>query len=178
MSGSFEAVRWNACAHRPYFCLYSHQEGVLAEQSQTPREKSPLPEAQRGLTRDTPSRRTASLTHYRLSYSGPRTEGLSTADQPQKEKSTAEALEFTHAHKPCWLVACLTSQQHASVFQRWICSDNCTCCHTETEVAKSILPKHRGHMCLSTHVVVRDGQVCYVSMGNLVSMLVDIYLYM
>ena len=33
------------------------------------------------------------------------------------------------------LVACLTSQQHASVSQGRICSDNFTCCHTETEVA-------------------------------------------
>ena len=32
-------------------------------------------------------------------------------------------------------VACLTSQQHASVSQGRICSDMCTCCHTETEVA-------------------------------------------
>ena len=32
-------------------------------------------------------------------------------------------------------VGCLTSQQHASVSQGWICSDNCTCCHTEMEVA-------------------------------------------
>ena len=35
----------------------------------------------------------------------------------------------------CWLVACLTSQQHASVSQEQICTDNSTCCHTETEVA-------------------------------------------
>ena len=35
----------------------------------------------------------------------------------------------------CWLVGCLTSQHHASVSQRRICSDNCTCCHTEIEVA-------------------------------------------
>ena len=37
----------------------------------------------------------------------------------------------------CWclLVGCLTSQQHASVSQRRICSDKCTCCRTETEVA-------------------------------------------
>ena len=35
----------------------------------------------------------------------------------------------------CLLVGCLTSQQHASVSQGRICSDNCTCCHTETEVA-------------------------------------------
>ena len=33
-----------------------------------------------------------------------------------------------------WLVACLTSQQHASVSQGRICSDNFTCCHTEIEV--------------------------------------------
>ena len=32
-------------------------------------------------------------------------------------------------------VGCLTSQQHASVSQRRICSDNFTCCHTEKEVA-------------------------------------------
>ena len=30
---------------------------------------------------------------------------------------------------------CLTSQQHASVSQTRICSDNCTCFHTETEAA-------------------------------------------
>ena len=33
----------------------------------------------------------------------------------------------------CWLVACLTSQQHASVSQGRICTDNFTCCHTEIE---------------------------------------------
>ena len=30
---------------------------------------------------------------------------------------------------------CLMSQQHASVSQGWIYSDNCMCCHTEIEVA-------------------------------------------
>ena len=36
----------------------------------------------------------------------------------------------------CFLfVGCLTSQQHASVSQGRICSDNFTCCHTEIEVA-------------------------------------------
>ena len=30
----------------------------------------------------------------------------------------------------CWFAA-LTFQQHASVSQGRICSDNCTCCHTE-----------------------------------------------
>ena len=32
-------------------------------------------------------------------------------------------------------VGCLTSQQHASVTQGRICSNNITCCHTEIEVA-------------------------------------------
>ena len=36
----------------------------------------------------------------------------------------------------CLLVGCSTFQHHASVFQGRICSDNCTCCHTEIEVAK------------------------------------------
>ena len=35
----------------------------------------------------------------------------------------------------CWLVGCLTSQQHASVSQGRICSDNFTCCYTEIEGA-------------------------------------------
>ena len=34
------------------------------------------------------------------------------------------------------LVGCLTSQQHVSVSQGRICSDNFTCCHTEIEVAE------------------------------------------
>ena len=33
------------------------------------------------------------------------------------------------------VVGCLTSQQHASISQGRICSDNSTCCHTEKEVA-------------------------------------------
>ena len=33
------------------------------------------------------------------------------------------------------MVGCLTSQQHASVSQGRICSDNFTCCHTEIKVA-------------------------------------------
>ena len=35
----------------------------------------------------------------------------------------------------CWLLACLTSQQHTSVSQGRICTDNFTCCHTEIQVA-------------------------------------------
>ena len=39
----------------------------------------------------------------------------------------------------CLLVGCLTSQQHASVSQGRICTDNFTCCHTEIEVADPTL---------------------------------------
>ena len=46
---------------------------------------------------------------------------------------------YTHVQcvdgEVCWLVGCLTSQQHASVSQGRICSDNCTCCHTGIESA-------------------------------------------
>ena len=35
----------------------------------------------------------------------------------------------------CLLVGCLTSQQHASVSQGLISTDNFTCCHSEIEVA-------------------------------------------
>ena len=37
--------------------------------------------------------------------------------------------------KRCLFVGCLTSQQHASVSQRRICSNKFTCCRTEIEVA-------------------------------------------
>ena len=44
----------------------------------------------------------------------------------------------------CLFVGCLRSQQHASVSQGRICSDNFTCCHTEIEVADqlSTSPSH------------------------------------
>ena len=35
----------------------------------------------------------------------------------------------------CLFVVCLTSQQHATVSQGRVCSDNFTCCHTEAEDA-------------------------------------------
>ena len=44
-------------------------------------------------------------------------------------------LPFSYFPCVCLLVACLTSQQHASVSPGRICSDNFTCCHTEIEVA-------------------------------------------
>ena len=39
----------------------------------------------------------------------------------------------------------LTSQQHASVSQEWICSDNFTCCHTEIEVANQTFHLTQSH---------------------------------
>ena len=50
MSGSFESMRLNDCVHRLDLGLYSHPkefEGMESEPMLTPREKSPLPEAQR-----------------------------------------------------------------------------------------------------------------------------------
>ena len=38
----------------------------------------------------------------------------------------------------CLLVGCLTSQQHASVSQGRICTDNFTCCHSEIAVVDQI----------------------------------------
>ena len=45
----------------------------------------------------------------------------------------------------CWLVGCLTSQQHASVSQGRICTDNFTCCHTEIEVADQTFHLTQSH---------------------------------
>ena len=42
---------------------------------------------------------------------------------------------YVHTFHVCLLVGCLTSQQHASVSEGRICSDNFTCCHIEIEVA-------------------------------------------
>ena len=50
----------------------------------------------------------------------------------QKGENMKNILRYQWA---CLLVACLTSQQQASVSQGRICSDNFTCCHTEIEVA-------------------------------------------
>ena len=44
-----------------------------------------------------------------------------------------------------WLIACLTSQQHAGVSQGRICSNNSTCCHTEIEVAEQTFYLTQSH---------------------------------
>ena len=41
----------------------------------------------------------------------------------------------TYLEKELFFVGCLMPQQHAAVSQGRICSDNCTCCHAETEAA-------------------------------------------
>ena len=67
---------------------------------------------------------------------------------PQKTQPTPYTRKHNQHHTPenttntipqktkvCLLVGCLTSQQHASVSQGRICTDNFTCCHTEIEAA-------------------------------------------
>ena len=50
--------------------------------------------------------------------------------QRQRERERERERE-----RVCLFVGCLTSQQHASVSQGRICTDNFTCCHTEREAA-------------------------------------------
>ena len=45
----------------------------------------------------------------------------------------------------CWLVGCLTSQQHAGVSQGRICTANFMCCHTEIEVADQTFSLTQSH---------------------------------
>ena len=73
--------------------------------------------------------------HWRPTTSHP----LRTSNLPQTESSfssrRSEWYKRTDCLFVCLLVGCLTSQQHASVSQGRICSDNFTCCHTEIEAA-------------------------------------------
>ena len=55
--------------------------------------------------------------------------GWGTQQQQQQKKKKKKK-------KNCLFAGCLTSQQHATVSQGQICSDYCTCCHTEIEVAE------------------------------------------
>ena len=60
----------------------------------------------------------------------------SCANQVQHECfSRATRRAVCHVMRLLLFVGCLSSQQHASVSQGRICSDNFTCCHTEIEVA-------------------------------------------
>ena len=53
--------------------------------------------------------------------------------------ATSGCLAQLNSRAVVFLACCLTSKQHDSVSQGPICSDNCTCCHTETKVADQIL---------------------------------------
>ena len=53
----------------------------------------------------------------------------------QKEETNQQRGRREGERGKCWLVACFTSQQHASVSQGRICTDYFTCCHTEIQVA-------------------------------------------
>ena len=55
--------------------------------------------------------------------------------QTNRKEGETDRRNVRQTQRHCLLVGCLTSQQHASVSQGRICSDNCTCCHTEIEVA-------------------------------------------
>ena len=56
-------------------------------------------------------------------------------DRPRDRLAGPEVRVVISRAAVCWLVGCLTSQQHASVSQGRICTDNFTCCHTEMEAA-------------------------------------------
>ena len=51
------------------------------------------------------------------------------------KKAVQGARKFPDPSHRCLFVGYLTSQQHARVSQGRICSEMCTCCHTEIEVA-------------------------------------------
>ena len=114
------------CAQtRPRFILSSQRAfwGMESEPLLTTRGKSPLPEifsSEEDETHDAASSRTANPTHYQRAF--PATVA---ADGRQ---GWAGGLGWL-----LLLVGCLTSQQHASVSQGRICTDNFTCCHTEME---------------------------------------------
>ena len=56
-------------------------------------------------------------------------------EREEKEMGEEGGGEWWTKRFVCWLLACLTSQQHTSVSQGRICSDSFTCCHIEIEVA-------------------------------------------
>ena len=76
MSGSFESVRWNAYVHRLDLGLYFHPKEFWGNGVRTHvNSKGKIPStggSEEDGTRDAASGSTASPTHYRLSYSGPR----------------------------------------------------------------------------------------------------------
>ena len=54
----------------------------------------------------------------------------------QGQEDSQHCPSIVTQHKAVVAVVCLTSKQHPSVSQGWICSDTFMCCHTEIEVAE------------------------------------------
>ena len=64
------------------------------------------------------------------------TRGLVAGTLHNQPTATVESRSMTwKVAAVCLFVGCLSSQQHASVSQGRICTDNFTCCHTEIEAA-------------------------------------------
>ena len=72
MSRSFESVRWNTCVHRLHLGLYSRTKEFYGTHVNSTGKIPSTGDSTEGRTRHPPSGRTASPTHYRLRYSGPR----------------------------------------------------------------------------------------------------------
>ena len=64
--------------------------------------------------------------------------GIDTRSSPTSDWHVREMTSLICRFSLWQRLVCLTSQQHASVSQGRICSDNFTCCHTEIEVADQI----------------------------------------
>ena len=73
-------------------------------------------------------------TQVQLNDKGEAVENLPTISSRSSAIQVAQTLSNVE-REVGWLLACLTSQQHANVPQRRICADNFTCCPTEIEVA-------------------------------------------
>ena len=63
------------------------------------------------------------------------TESQSPVSHAQGERLFHQIIKLTSEPDVCLLAGCFMSLQNASVSQGRICSDNCTCCHTEKKVA-------------------------------------------
>ena len=145
-----ESVRWNARVHRLDLGLTEFwSNGVI----------TPVNSKEKSLCHDAASSRTVNPPHHQRAIPEPLGR-LASEKQKQHLDCFVPGLARSDVHNDiattygelnrgatdgwrwywyCWcfclFVGCLTSQQHASVSQGQICSDNLTCCHTEIEVA-------------------------------------------
>ena len=85
----------------------------------------------------------------------------------QKSEVPGQRESSNQAKFVCLLVGCLTSQQHASVSQGRICSDNFTCCHVLLRIFLNIIctlvhllpsptPPHLPAMLLAVQIQCQD----------------------